>query len=235
VRFRVTVKNVSTSSTAKTSTGAPLPVIFGPGVYAVHPAGEDWFEAGAHATTDLEHLAEDGNPTDAEAALAARSGFTVGHFGTDVLGVSYDSAAIQPGDSADFVFRATPAERLDFGMMWSQSNDVFVATMPGGIALFDGATPMLGRITTGIALWDAGTEVNQEPGLGDAQAPRQPYPGYGTKENGVITELVGDRDSAGYSYPSLATTLDVSVALASSPPSNPGGSMPDASSPDGAP
>jgi hypothetical protein len=213
VRFHVTVKNVSTSTTATTSTGAPLPVVFGPGAYAVHAAGVDWFDAGNAATPDLEHLAEDGNPTDAIAALKARSGFTAGAFGADRIGVSYGDAAIEPGGSADFRVHAAPGDRLDFGMMWSQSNDVFVATDPGGLPLFDGTAPRLGPVTTGISLWDAGTEVNQEPGLGDAQGPRQPSPGYGTKEDGVITRLDGDKDASGYSYPSLATTLDVTLAL----------------------
>jgi len=212
VLLQVTVKNVSTSTTATTSTGAPLPVVFGPGAYAVHAAGVDWFEPGTAATPDLEHLAEDGNPNEAEAALSARSGFDTGLFGADRLNISYDDSPIEPGGSADFLISAAPGDRLDFGMMWSQSNDIFVATDPGGLSLFDGTAPRLGQVTSGISLWDAGTEVNQEPGLGDAQGPRQPSPGYGTPENGVITRLEGDKDGSGYSYPPLATTLEVTIA-----------------------
>ena len=46
------------------------------------------------------------------------------------------------------------------------------------IALFDAAgKPVQGDMTAQLALWDAGTEVNEEPGLGPNQGPRQKTPG----------------------------------------------------------
>ena len=69
-------------------------------------------------------------------------------------------------------------------MMFGQSNDVFVATKSEGIALFDAqGKPIKDAITGFFQYWDAGTEVNEEPGNG----PNQPMiggPGVGTAENG---------------------------------------------------
>jgi hypothetical protein len=48
--------------------------------------------------------------------------------------------------------------------------------------------PIAGDITSQILLWDAGTEVNEEPGLGPNQAPLQPAPNTGPVEHGVRGE-----------------------------------------------
>ena len=58
--------------------------------------------------------------------------------------------------------------------MYVQSNDLFLSPGDTGIALFaDDGLPISGDITAQIGLWDAGTEVNEEPGVGANQAPRQ--------------------------------------------------------------
>jgi hypothetical protein len=136
----------------------------------------------------------------------------VGLFGADRANISYNDSPIEPGAEASFVTTARPGDFIELGMMWSQSNDVFVATPPGGVPLFDDSANLVGSLT-GLSLWDAGTEVNQEPGAGSTQAPRQSAPGDGTQENGVIQKLVGDRDVMGYQYPPLADTLEVVVTL----------------------
>ena len=58
----------------------------------------------------------------------------------------------------------------------------------------------------------AGTEVNQEPGLGDSQAPRQAAKDSGATEDGIVTELIELRDAAGFVYPPLDDTLEITVA-----------------------
>jgi hypothetical protein len=76
--------------------------------------------------------------------------------------------------------------------MFVQSNDWFFAPGPEGIALFDAdSNPLEGDITDQILLWDAGTEVDQTPGEGADQAPRQAGPNTGEAENGPV-ELVED-------------------------------------------
>ena len=82
-------------------------------------------------------------------------------------------AAIGPGESYEFTFDATPGSRLSFATMFVQSNDFFYAPAVNGIELFNGSDQVTGDVTSQIKLWDAGTEVNQEPGLGVDQAPRQ--------------------------------------------------------------
>jgi hypothetical protein len=220
VRMRVYVRNVSTTTSAVTSTGDPLPVVFSPGVYLVHSDSTPLFEPGTAATPGIEHLAEEGVVSDVLTEIESRTDVTAGFYGADQLNVSYDDAPIEPGMSADFVFDAKPGDHLELGMMWAQSNDVFVATHPGGIALFDGTTPQTGRVEAELSLWDAGTEVNQDPGLGADQAPREAQPGDGQVEGDVIAELSDDADAQGgyvdvqgFSYPSLIGMLEVEIVL----------------------
>lgn len=211
VSLRITVRNVSVPGTYKTSAGDDLPVVFAPGVDVVHPSGSQWFTDGQAASPGLEHLAEDGNPKDAQRELETRDIGVVGVFGADKANISYDDSPIEPGGEADFLTDAQPGDLIELGMMWSQSNDVFVATPPGGVPLFDeNANPVASL--TGLSLWDAGTEMNQEPGAGSTQAPRQSAPGEGTQENGVIRKLEGDKDVMGFQYPPLADTLEIVVS-----------------------
>ena len=74
-----------------------------------------------------------------------------------------------PGQSYAFTFDAHRGHRLSFATMFVQSNDLFYAPSDEGIELWteDGRTE--GDITDRILLWDAGTEVNQEPGAGADQ------------------------------------------------------------------
>ena len=79
-----------------------------------------------------------------------------------------------PGQTYEFEFSAAPGQNLSFATMFVQSNDLFYAPDGGGIALYDAAgAQVTGDVTLQVYLWDAGTEVNQEPGLGADQAPRQ--------------------------------------------------------------
>ncbi|WP_416208525.1 spondin domain-containing protein [Fodinibius sp.] len=51
--------------------------------------------------------------------------------------------------------------------MFVQSNDLFFSFDSEGIALFDeNGNPVSGDITDRIMLWDAGTETDEEPGVG---------------------------------------------------------------------
>ena len=78
--------------------------------------------------------------------------------------------AIGPGDAYEFSFSAAPGSKLSFATMFVPSNDFFYAPDENGIDLFDGSgNQMSGDITGMIQLWDAGTEINQEPGLGPDQ------------------------------------------------------------------
>jgi hypothetical protein len=91
--------------------------------------------------------------------------------------------------------------------MFVQSNDLFYAPDGGGIALFnEEGVPLDGDITELISLWDAGTEVNQAPGEGADQAPRQSGPNSGDDEMGAI-RLVDN----GFTYPENVLRVTIST------------------------
>jgi len=70
--------------------------------------------------------------------------------------------------------------------MFVQSNDLFYAPNGQGIALFDDqGNPIDADVSQYLSLWDAGTEVDEEPGTGPNQAPRQNGP-TGKDENGKV-------------------------------------------------
>ena len=69
---------------------------------------------------------------------------------------------ILPGQAYEFEFPAFMAERLGFVTMVAESNDLFIATDPEGIMLYDeNGAPPEGDITDQVYLWDAGTEINE--------------------------------------------------------------------------
>jgi hypothetical protein len=67
-------------------------------------------------------------------------------------------------------------------------------------------SPTSDDITSQVDLWDAGTEVNEEPGVGSHQGPRQSEAGEGTDEG--VVQPVDD----GYSYPAAASVIRVTLS-----------------------
>jgi len=73
--------------------------------------------------------------------------------------------------------------------------------------LFNGISkPISGDVTKYIALWDAGTEVNQEPGLGSDQAPRQAGPNTGESEDKRVQRVHDE-----YTYPATNEVIKVTI------------------------
>ena len=187
-------------------TGVTVPL--SPGVVAVHGSAVDFFEVGAAASAGIEGIAEDGSPTAAVAGLSGVAGVrSVTPFATPVGAGS--PGPIGPGGRYSIEVDARPGDRLSFATMYIQSNDWLLAPDPDGLALFgaDGA-PLAGDVSAQVRLWDAGTEVDEEPGVGLDQAPRQAGPDTGAAENGTITEI---DDGAGFGYPSAADVIRVTV------------------------
>lgn len=71
-------------------------------------------------------------------------------------------------------------------MKFGQSNDWFYAPKRQGIDLFVNGKPLSGDITKEFMLFDAGTEKDEEPGIGPNQGPRQKDPNAGEPENGKV-------------------------------------------------
>ena len=117
---------------------------------------------------------------------------------------------IEPGMSQSYAFNAGPGHYLSFATMFVQSNDLFYGPDMNGIALYDGdGAALTGDITGLIDLWDAGTEVNEAPGVGDNQAPRQTGPDTGAAENGTV-QLVADVND-GFTYPTDEEIIQVTL------------------------
>src|SRR5262249_5635876 len=64
-------------------------------------------------------------------------------------------------------------------------------------------------VTSQILLWDAGTEVNEEPGLGPNQAALQAAPNTGPAEHGVVRPITEVKD--GFHYPTVPEVLRVTI------------------------
>ncbi len=194
---------LGTALAARTGLTVPL----SPGVWAVHTADGSLFTEGQGDRDEgLEALAEDGDPSTLAAALDGASGVASSGAFTTPDGASMPNV-ILPGQSYRFTVTAMPGAKLSLATMFVQSNDLFLAPDEAGIELFaaDG-TPASGDVTSQLMLWDAGTEVNQEPGIGLDQAPRQSGPDTGANENASV-RLVND----GYSYPSVSNVIRVTI------------------------
>ncbi len=117
---------------------------------------------------------------------------------------------IEPGNSESFSFNAGKGHFLSFATMFVQSNDLFYGAAESGIELYDNSgNPLTGDITSMIELWDAGTEVNEEPGSGANQAPRQSGANTGTTENGSVQLIPNVAD--GFTYPTVSSVVKVNL------------------------
>ena len=97
-----------------------------------------------------------------------------------------------PGDAYQWSFNGGPGDRLSLATMFVQSNDWFFAPGVDGLELFDAdGNPISGDITSQIFLWNAGTEVDQTPGEGADQPPRQAGPNTGESEDGLVSLVDG--------------------------------------------
>ena len=111
----------------------------------------------------------------------------------------------------EFSFNANPGDYLSFATMLVATNDLFFAPKADGLALFDkDGKAVVGDITDQIKLWDAGTEVNQEPGKGD----NQPQRSAGVKNKGEVesgtVKLIADV-SDGFTYPAVNELVEVTL------------------------
>ncbi len=206
ISFTVRIENVSDADQSASSTP------FAPGVWTVHTAADPLFSAGQADRGDgLEALAEDGDPSGLAAAVASQAGINAsGVFNTPVGAA--EPGPLLPGEAYEFTIVAVPGDLLSFATMFVQSNDLFYAPDGAGITLFNSdGTPVSGDVTGQIQLWDAGTEVNQEPGVGPDQAPRQAGPDTGPDENGVV-QIVSDE----FTYPDTSATIRVTITATES-------------------
>lgn len=193
--FTVIIRNVAGDKTLKLPNGRTTNAPIAPGVYAVSKSGNGLFTAGGMADETLERPAEDGNFQPMLDKVTALQGLAA-------------AGMFLPGQPVTFT--ASPGDRLQFATMFVQSTDLFFAPKAGSIALFDlGGRAIHGNVTSQVALYDAGTEVNQPPGAGPDQAARQPKPDAGIGER-VPVDLVANRRD-GFSYPAAEAVVEAEI------------------------
>ena len=194
-RFTIRVENISNPEGMTASNGQKFPFALSPGMFVLSDKSAALFTEGKPARKNgLEMQAEDGDPSGLVASLTTmhHSSNLHGVFNTPVGAMA--AGPIRPGDSYEFTVTATPGMKLFMTQMFGQSNDWFYAPGANGIALFDAkGMPVSGDITDQLYLWDAGTEIDEELGIGPNQGPRQKGPNTGEDEHGVVHRVNDDR------------------------------------------
>jgi hypothetical protein len=208
--FTIRVENISQGQVLKLSTGGTAPFVSAPVLWVIGTgSGNPIFTGGKpDAGQGLELLAETGNPSRMVQSLSGKSG--VVSVGADALPLGASTQGpIPPGQAYEFEITVQPGQSLSVAWMFGQSNDLFYSN-ERPIALFDGSgKPLSGDMTLQLSLWDAGTEVNEEPGLGPNQGPRQKTPDAGLAEHQGIGH-VQDR----FTYPRTADVLRMTITPA---------------------
>lgn len=205
--FKVRIENISNSDGLAAADGSKYPFALSPGLYVVTNEKMNFFKVGKKASDGLEPQAEDGNPELLAKNLLTKIGSSkMGIFNTPI-GME-KPAPILPNGAFEFTFTAEEGMKLNFIAMYGQSNDLFYAPQQA-IDLFVNGEALNGDITDKLMLWDAGTEVNQAPGIGDQQAPRQKAANIGTAENGVVRLIQDVKD--GFTYPNTKDVLKVTI------------------------
>jgi hypothetical protein len=190
-------------------TGLTVPL--SPGVFAVYNGDNPIFDAGEPASDNgLEEVAEDGMIDMLISALSSEGNVSESGGFNQPLGASQPGPLL-PGDQYTFTFTATQGDRLTFATMYVQSNDLFYSPVEEGIALFSQTNPVTGDVTDQIRLWDAGTEANEEPGIGGNQVLRQSAPDTGPKDSNSNVRRVND----GYDYGETSTRIKVTIQSSS--------------------
>ena len=185
--FTLRIENISSADGQTAADGTRWPFALSPGMFVLDNKSGLLFTEGKPASKGLELQAEDGNPATLVSSLEMK------HHATNLHGVfntplgMMDAGPIGPGATYEVKFSASPKMKLHVALMFGQSNDLFYAPDAAGIVLFDSkGNAVSGDVTEKLLLWDAGTEVNEELGVGPNQAPRQGTPNTGAVENGVV-------------------------------------------------
>ncbi len=205
--FTIRVENATKGETLKLSNGKTAPFVIAPVLWAVHTGNANPLFVGgqADAGKGLRTLAETGNPEPLVKSIGGQ---------LDVVAIDADAKPVgaltggplPPGKAYEFTVTAEPGQFLSIASMFGQSNDWFYSN-DRPIALFVSGKPVSGDMSAQISLWDAGTEVDEEPGLGPNQGPRQKDPEAGIREHQAIAHASGK-----WSYPKNGFKLTVTPA-----------------------
>lgn len=209
-RFTIRVENITTPDAFTASNGVKWSLAFSPGTAIVHTEKAPVFTSGKKDRGEgLEAQAEDGDPSILAKSLEGSKGIkSVAVFNTPVGANA--PGPITPGAAYETTITAMPGDRLSLTLMMGQSNDWFYAPEEAGIELFKNGKAIRSDMTAQLVMWDAGTEVDQEPGIGTDQGPRQKARNTGKAENGVVHKV---QDGKLYSQASSVMRLTITPAI----------------------
>lgn len=206
-QFVIRLENISTADTLNVaSDNSTQPVPLSPGAYIVHRNESDspLLLPRDAANAGLEAVAEDGNTGPYPAAVPGAAIFNT-PVGADAPG------PIGPGGAYEFTVRAVDGDKLGFVTMFIPSNDWFYTPTDedNSLELFVNGQPVSGVVAAGdIAIWDAGTEADEEPGTGANQVQRQGAPDTGAADtNTRVSSLSGRGQSVNLNGPVLRVTI----------------------------
>ena len=211
-KFTVRVENITKPDAFTASNGVKWSLAFSPGTAVVHSEKAPIFTSGKKDRGQgLEAQAEDGDPSMLAKSLEGVKGIkSVVVYNTPVG--AKGPGPITPGAAYETTISAMPGDRLSVTIMMGQSNDWFYAPAESGIELFKNGKAISGDITSQIMMWDAGTEVDQDPGIGSDQGPRQKGPNTGKAENAVVKKI-----QDGKTYSDATKVMRVTITPAKSP------------------
>lgn len=205
--FMIRIENIAQYDSMVFSDGSSQAAGMSHGVYAVHPEGWPIYEPGEEtlSASGLEGLAEDGNVRPMQAYLerhpdVLESGIFYKPVGWDTDG------ELWPGDVYEVRFSADPGDKLSIATMLMQSNDLIYGPKGGRLELFDGGRPLTGDISAMFELYDAGTEVNEDPKFGPNVGLNQSGLNTGETESEPV-RLVDD----GFDYPAAPEVLRITI------------------------
>ena len=190
--FVVRIENISTEGTLNVaSTNSTQPVPLSPGAFIVHRAENDspLLLPRDAANAGLEAVAEDGNVAPYPAAVSGASVFNT-PVGADA------PSPIGPGGAYEFSIQAVEGDKLSFVTMFIPSNDWFYTSTDAdnSLDLFVGGQPVSGEVAAAdIAIWDSGTEIDEEPGTGANQVQRQDAPNTGDADPDTRVSSIAGR------------------------------------------
>lgn len=125
--------------------------------------------------------------------------------------------AIEPGEFFIIRFSGNAGHAVTFAAMLGESNDWFFAPGPEGIPLYVDGQPQSGDVTSYVRLWDAGTELDQEPGVGDATGTNQPQRNFGEADPDPnvreVPKTVTLSDGSTFTLPDVASMIRVTLEL----------------------
>ena len=209
-KFTIRIENITKPDAFTASNGVKWSLAFSPGTAIVHTENAPIFTSGKKDRgKGLETQSEDGDPSMLAKSLQGAEGIkSVTVFNTPVGAGA--PGPITPGAAYELTISAMPGDRLSMTIMMGQSNDWFYAPAESGIELFKDGRAINGDLASQLFMWDAGTEVDQEPGIGTDQGPRQKAPNTGKSENGVVHKV---RDGKMYSQASSVMRITITPAM----------------------